>query len=250
MFSELSSDSSGGGSKVPEVLRVTRDLLLKRVLTDDSHTVSSVEFAFKRMRDAGEVCEGEKSAVVMRRMVHLSGQHCALLKGYEHLDVHARWRGDNLQQAYVELLAGLADHPMWVCEDDGRPSFSAACANLVSRWNWRCISARREEGRRIDPEPGSQMEIARDSGESAWAGSASLDDQFLSLWLIDRGLRSQLSERDYVRWRHLCRHVLADVPQNKLADELGTSHVALRAEMSRFRRQHEQLLRRYFEDAA
>ena len=243
MSSELRNTLDGG----EVLLEKAREILLKRASSDPLLSAESVDFGFASMSKRGEVQVGDSLSAVVARMRHLSLQFAVLLAGYEQLEKQ-RWREEHLQQAYIELLSRLADKPMWACEDDGTPSVPAACANLLSRCKWRQTDSVRGEVKIVSLED--------------WQGWSRPEHGASKLSTLIAGAKEKLSDRDFETLRILiiceiedltlaayslsiCARENPEASQEVLEAEAKQLHAALRARVSRFRRERGDLLDDY-----
>jgi DNA-directed RNA polymerase specialized sigma24 family protein len=205
--------------------------LVRRVMADRTYTAKAAEWAHDELLakpGAGLDASGALSAVVLKsQMLHLARQHDVLQAAW--VEQVSRTRGDRrredaLQQAFVELLRGLAEHPQWTCGTDGKPCLESAKANLQRRARCREINAwtrtRGEVG--VDPNVLGTLAHVEDS-----VLAAELDREFR------RHLEARIPAGDLPKLERYFQWLQLGLTDDEIAALHGMRSDALRQERSR-----------------
>lgn len=234
-------DSDTAACGVKTSVASERARLLRRCATDPRRSREAVLWAATRvLEDPRRIlasADRVSADAVRATLAHLADRRTALDTAYTRL-MHApggpsSQRGDAIHQAYVELLAGLADHADWCCDDAG-PSVAFACRQLLFRARRRSIDAWRAQARlvRLDDIP-----------ERANASAGGTPDG--GLGGLYTYLRSNLAVAEHAKLKRFVLHAVLELPHEVIARESRMSHEALRAESSRFARRIRPLVDAY-----
>ena len=215
--------------------------LLRRCATDPRRSRAAILWAASRVLEdprrllapAGRV----ETQAVCATLVRLADRRSALDTAYTQLMPapagSSSRRGDAIHQAYLELLAGLADNADWCCDDAG-PSVAFACTQLLFRARRRGIDAWRKQARLVC------LDDVAERADASAGGSP--DGGLRGLYAY---LRSNLAVAEHAKLDRFVLHAVLELPHEVIARESGMSHEALRAESSRFARRIRPLVEAY-----
>jgi hypothetical protein len=217
-----------------------RATLLRRCAADPLRTQAAVVWAASRLVEnpaCGIGPDGELSARSVKvTLAHLAAQRAALDIAYEQLERQAaalETGGDELHQAYYELLRGLPDNPHWCC-DAGAPRPGAARAQLSGRAKHRRIDGHHQRSRVLPVDDVERVTAAHAADVT--------DEPFRRLYAY---LRAHLPVGDHDKLDRLVLHAVFKVPYDAIARESGKSHAALRQERARLANRIRPLLETY-----
>ncbi len=198
--------------------------LLRRVPTDPLLTRDAVAFAASELRAS---CVGLDARALYVRLRHLAQQRAALDRAYEDVgasrsaDTTVSQRTAEFNQAYSEILHGLAAHPYWCCAD-GRPDVGVACAQLAQRANHRGIDTHRDRARFMPVANPGTLTAAED------APAPDVETRALLAFLYER-----VASAHHAKLDRFVLHALFDLPHAQIARRAGMTHDAVRREYVR-----------------